>query len=305
MVDKRNVDMKNDHVSKDINRRSFLKKTAAAGGGVMVSVALPALSVTKTGKALGAETPKTTIVNPEIPPEPIPDSKISSTLKADVVVIGAGIAGLSAARAASEAGASVVIVEKGTTYQYRSGHYGIIDSKVQKSLGIETDRKAAILESLKQMGYLANQRMWKYWGDNSGAAFDWMLELAPDAEIIPENALTFDANKIILQPRYYPPPPGYDPAEEHSPTYPICIAFQPDQGKIVERVYQRCLAKGCQFLFSMWARQLIRPDNRGRVQGVICQDVKGAYTKILAKKGIILAAGDYANNKDMISYYTP
>lgn len=304
-MDKRRVDKNKYHEEKGIDRRSFLKKTAATGGGVMVSATLPALSMTTAGRALGAEALKTPIVNPEIPPEPIPDSKISSTLKADVVIIGAGIAGLSAARAASEAGASVIIVEKATTYQYRSGYYGIIDSKVQKSLGIKIDKQAAILESLKQMGYLADQRMWKYWADSSGAAFDWLLELAPDAVTIQENALTFDSNKIVLQPRSFPPPPSYDPAEEYSPAYPTSICFMPDQGKMVERVYQRCLEKGCQFMFSTWARQLIRPDNDGRVQGVICQDKKGDYIKILAKKGVILAAGDYANNRDMVAYYTP
>ena len=305
MKGKNYVDNTTIHGKKGIGRRSFLKRAAVVGGGAAISTALSGMSGRKPVSAYGSETRDSTPVNPEIPPEPIPDSKISSTLKADVVIIGAGIAGLSAARAASESGASVIVVEKAITYQYRSGEYGIIDSKVQRTFGINIDKQAAILESLKQMGYRADQRMWKYWADNSGAAFDWMLELAPDAEIIPENALTFDANKIILRPHCFPPPQGYDPAEEYSPMYPTCICFLPDQGKMIERVYQRCLVKGCQFLFSMWARQLIRPGNEGRVQGVICQDVKGDYTKILAKKGIILAAGDYANNKDMISYYTP
>ena len=74
---------------------------------------------------------------------------------------------------------------------------------------------------------------------------------------------------------------------------------------MIDRVYKRCQEKGCKFLFSTCARQLIRHSNTGRVQGVICQDINGDYTKILAKKGAVLATGDYGSNKEMIAYYTP
>jgi fumarate reductase flavoprotein subunit len=155
------------------------------------------------------------------------------------------------------------------------------------------------------MGYRADQRIWKYWADHSGVAFDWLMELAPEADVIPENALSYDESKITVQPLHFPEPPGYNPAEEFSPSFPTVMCFIPDQGKILARVYQRCLDKGCKFLFSTWGRQLIRPDNKGRVLGVICQDAKEAYTKILARKGVILTTGDYGSNRQMVSYYTP
>jgi len=307
-----------------IDRRSFLKKTVAAGGATVLSATLTGLSLSDAAEMQAPPmisdsiqgppessddstqaSSGTVMSNPETPPSPIPDSDISSTIEADVVIVGAGVAGLSAARAASEAGASVIVVEKAKTYQYRSGQYGVIDSKVQKSFGIKIDKNAAILESMKQMGYRADQRMWKYWADNSGAAFDWMLELAPEADAIPDSAVTYDESKITVQPLHFPEPAGYNPAEEFSPSYPSVVCFIPDQGKILDRVYTRCLDKGCNFIFSTWARQLIRPDNQGRVKGVVCQDAKGVYTKIIARKGVVLAAGDYGSNKEMIAYYTP
>jgi len=289
----------------DIDRRSFLKKTATIGGTTVISATIPGLSSLTSGQALSAATTAESSTNPEIPPAPISDNSISNTIEADVVIVGAGLAGLSAARAASEAGASVIVVEKATTYQYRSGQFGVIDSKIQKQLGVKIDKNAAILESIKQMGYRADQRMWKYWADNSGAAFDWLMELAPEADVIPENALSYDQNKITVQPLHFPEPPGYNPAEEFSPSFPTVMCFIPDQGKILARVYQRCLDKGCKFLFSTWGRQLIRPENTGRVMGVICQDVNEAYIKILAKKGVILTTGDYGSNRQMVAYYTP
>jgi fumarate reductase flavoprotein subunit len=289
----------------NLDRRGFIKRTATIGGTTIISAAIPGLSPLAPEQASGATSAAEISANPEIPPAPIPDSKISNALEADVVVVGAGLAGLSAARAASEAGASVIVVEKATTYQYRSGQFGIIDSKIQKKLGVKIDKNAAVLESMKQMGYRADQRIWKYWADNSGSAFDWLMELAPEAEVIPENALTYDQSKVTLQPLHFPEPPGYNPAEEFSPSFPTVMCFIPDQGKILACVYQRCLDKGCRFLFSTWGRQLIRPDGKGRIQGVICQDTKDAYIKILAKKGVILTTGDYGSNKQMVGYYTP
>ena len=209
MTDREKKNQPEIKTTTDINRRSFLKRTAAIGGATVISTALPCFSALNHDDTLEA-TPSTggpnvdSRVNPETPPAPIPDSAISSTIEADVVIVGAGIAGLSAARAASEAGASVIVLEKAATYQFRSGQFGIIDSKIQKKLGITIDKNALILESMKQMGYRADQRLWKYWADNSGPDFDWMLELAPDAEVIPENALSYDESKITMQPLHFP-----------------------------------------------------------------------------------------------------
>lgn len=299
---------KNDNIENEakaqrgLTRRDFLRGGAIAALGIASGGLLAGCAK----KAATSQSSAQSSADDWLGEEPsITDAEIKRTVKADVVIIGAGVAGLSAARAASEAGASVVVVEKANTYQYRSGQYGTIDNKIQKALGVKIDKNAAILENMKQMGYRADQRMWKYWADHSGEAFDWLLELAPDVEVIPHSALTYDETKITIQPTHFPMPPGYNPAEEYSPAYPTVLTFIPDQGKILERVYKRCLDKGCKFLFATWARKLIRPNNRGRVEGVICQDKSGAYLKILAKKGVILATGDWGNNKKMVAHFTP
>ena len=46
------------------------------------------------------------------PPAPIPDSEIAREYSADVIVVGLGHAGTPAVRAAAEAGASVIAIEK-------------------------------------------------------------------------------------------------------------------------------------------------------------------------------------------------
>jgi alkyl hydroperoxide reductase subunit AhpF len=58
----------------------------------------------------------------EFPPPPIPAKAIRETLTADVVVVGAGIAGLTVALSAAESGARTILIEKGPTYNVRGLH---------------------------------------------------------------------------------------------------------------------------------------------------------------------------------------
>lgn len=291
-----------ENEKKGLSRRDFVKGSALVALGVATSGLLAGCSEKADTAKASADTSSSDWLGKA--PD-ITDSKIKQTLKADVVIVGAGVSGLHAARAASEAGASVIIIEKADKYQVRSGQYGIINSKIQKSLGVKVDINAAINENMKQMGYRADHRIWKYWADHSGAAFDWLLELAPDYHVLPEDALSLVDNKINISMQHFPAPKGYNPAEEYNPSYPTVMAFLPSQKKIMERVYQRCLKQGCKFMFKTWARELIRTNNKGRVEGVICQDINGNYLKILSKKAVILATGDYGNNKDMMKYFVP
>lgn len=238
-------------------------------------------------------------------PDPIDDSQISEEVNADVVIVGCGVAGLCAARSAAEEGVSVVVIEKGTSYNYRSGQYGIIGASFQNDLGIETDGNAVVGNLMKEMGYRPDQRLWNQWKENVGAVFDWFVEPAGDnLDIIDRTATEYDSSKITLCGLHYPAPEAFDPAEEYSPTYPEATwAFIPDQGGILELNYQKALENGAEFYFSTWARQLIRPDNEGRVQGVIGQDIDGNYIKFTANKGAIMAAGDYGSNEEMVKYY--
>ena len=47
-----------------------------------------------------------------VPPAPIPDEEINKRLDADVVIIGAGIAGVSCALRAAQANMRVIVLEK-------------------------------------------------------------------------------------------------------------------------------------------------------------------------------------------------
>jgi NADPH-dependent 2,4-dienoyl-CoA reductase/sulfur reductase-like enzyme len=76
----------------------------------------------------------------ETPPDPIRIDEIKENINAEVVVVGAGIAGLSAALSAAEAGAKTILLEKTATVQARGHDNAFIGSRLQEKLGIEIDK---------------------------------------------------------------------------------------------------------------------------------------------------------------------
>ena len=299
-----------------ISRRSFLEKAVigtvgVAGAGIIGGCAPKVAEVTPTAEAAAGEA--ATVVSADctpsflIAPDPIADSEISATVTADVVIVGCGVSGLAAARAAAEQGASVAVIEKATTYQFRSGQYGVNGGEFYTAHNMTFDANGAIGALMKEMGYRPDQRVWNLWRDYSGEAFDWLLKPATEKDVVDYIdcfATEFDTSRITICSLHYPYPEQYHSAGEFSPIYPeATVAFLPDQGAILEMSYQICVDKGVDFHFSTWAKQLIRPNQEGRVEGVIAQDIDGKYIKFTANKSVILAGGDYGSNPEMVSYY--
>lgn len=87
-----------------------------------------------TGQAAVGATAVNTAVSDDAwlgePPE-ITVNMVDETIEADVLVIGCGVAGVAAVRAAAEKGASVVAIEKASGPQCRSGEYAVINGGVQ------------------------------------------------------------------------------------------------------------------------------------------------------------------------------
>lgn len=300
-----------------LNRRTFLKKAAIGTAGVASAGLLGACAPEVAPPAATAEPAAPGAVVPAsgegcvpsflTPPVVIPDSEIAETVTADVVIVGCGLAGLCAARSAAEAGATVAVIEKAQTFQYRSGQIGTFNSKVHQEHGMDFDATAAVGDLMKEMGYRPDQRVWNLWRDYSGEAFDWYCKPATDAgllDYIDCFATTYDESRITLVSLHYPYPEEYDVRNEFSPVYPeATLSFMPDQGAILKMTYDIAVEKGVDFHFSTWAKQLVRPNNEGRVLGVVAEDIDGKKIKFLANKGVIMAAGDYGSDPEMVKYY--
>ena len=102
----------------------------------------------------------------ELPPSPIEVKGIKEKVTTDVVVIGAGIAGLTAAASAAEAGAKTILLEKGPHFHHRGLHNTALASRLQKKAGIKIDRDQVIYTIMEWSAYRANQKVVKVWADN-------------------------------------------------------------------------------------------------------------------------------------------
>ena len=159
-----------------ISRRSFVAGAAAAGVLAGTSIA-----VADETTAADVEAPAF-LTKPEVPADVVDEQDC------DVLVIGMGLAGTAAFKAAAETGVKTIALEKQPedTYSviYMAGDFGVVGSQIQKDLGIEWAPKEVIMHEMqKECASRIDPWMLSYWYDHSGADFDWFVE-GSDFEVL-------------------------------------------------------------------------------------------------------------------------
>jgi flavocytochrome c len=114
---------------------------------------------------------------------------------ADVIVVGAGIAGLSAALEASAAGASVVVLEAasvGGGHAVKAGGFAMTDTALQRRKGIHDSPELAFGDMLR-WGEDANSYWAQRYSQESGSeVYDWLTNFGVEFVMIlptPENSV--------------------------------------------------------------------------------------------------------------------
>jgi fumarate reductase flavoprotein subunit len=221
----------------------------------------------------------------EVSPAPIPVKYINETVAGDVVIVGAGIAGLTAALSAAQAGARTIVLEKGPTYNVRGLHNAAIASKLQKKAGIKIDRDRIISTIMEFGDYRGDQRLVRLWADNCDKAMDWLLDMAEKAKI-----------EVILDPITKP---------SYFPNYPTIHVFMPKrQETLAEMLKSNAQRLGVDFRFETPTLRLLR-EGKGRVTGVIGKTKEGDYTKFNVSRAVVLCSGDYGSDRQMVDMYCP
>ena len=230
-----------------------------------------------------------------IPPEPIPEERIAQTYEADVVMVGAGHSGVAAARACAEAGLSVRVIETMVEKNYWA--YGIdfghINSDFLRSKGVPPVDEIEFFNDWQlRSGNRSNPRLVLQFVRNCGSCFDWFLEaLSPE-------------QRDNVQIRYWPAPKRYSSnicgikTWIGTATFPEALWHGKGITDAVVANIQRAKEHGAQFHFSTVAEQLEK--QAGRVTAVIAKERHGSYLRYRARKGVVLAAGDFARNEDMM-----
>ncbi len=285
----------------NISRRAFLKGSLAG----VLSVAATSVVGSRAfaeAPAANADDPAPEKASWRTPPEMIPDSEIKEVYIRDVVIVGAGNAGMVAGTAAAQSGASVMIVEKMSTIGSTRYHIGTVGSKYQKAAGIEIDKNEIVEEICKYASHNCDQKLVRLWADESGATIDWLGGMME--ELGYEMVMETDCGN-----------------EDHGcyKIFPTCHNLQsltPDDniiGYMEDASYLPGIADnlvgylqkaGGTIMFNTPMEQLITNDD-GRVIGVVCKDRDGDYIKIYGTKAVMLCTGGYAFNEEMMTDMNP
>ncbi|WP_151526491.1 FAD-dependent oxidoreductase [Serinicoccus kebangsaanensis] len=194
----------------------------------------------------------------------------------DVVVIGAGAAGLACSVAAAEAGASVLLLERGQalggTTVYSVGSMTAAGTSLQRRAGIEDDTEQLI------------EDMWDYPDAGlSGDAPDlrrlYAEESGPTLEWLVRHGVQFTLPNIE---------PPHRVARMHN--------VVPSSRSYITRLAEAARAAGVHVALATEVRELVLED--GTVSGAVVAGPEGEST-VLARRGVVLATGDFSGNSVM------
>ena len=193
----------------------------------------------------------------------------AETLTTDIVVVGAGAAGLSAAVNSADHGAKVVVLEKmpfpGGASAVCGGQYAIQGSDLQKAKGVKYDPPQALVYDLIGNGHLHNDlTTLKVLAEESPAAANWAIK-------------RFDL-KFIDQPLQYRAEFQFDRS----------LYLVGGCGPMFQSVLKASKEKGVKILTNTKVEELIVED--GEVVGVRAKAKDGSDVTVKAK-AVLLATG--------------
>ncbi len=278
-----------------ISRRTFLSRAALASGAAGL-VGLSGCKPESPGQetfndelTYGSSTDEGALLSFLPKPKKIQKTEIHQTRTYDVVVVGAGASGIPAALSAIENGVTVAVLQKENIAISQGNSGAGIDLSQSEQAGVE----ALVARLMEDNTHRCNPLLLRQWAYHSGEAVTWLIDRAKQA-----GAKVIDQGNLqqvhILEVNGYKL--GYHTAFFGPKPY--------TNGDGMRTLADYTEKAGAKFFYSTPAVQLVQDDS-GEVTGVIGKSGDGTYTKFNAGKGVILATGDYQNNKAMCDYFIP
>lgn len=201
----------------------------------------------------------------------------------DVIIVGAGTAGLPAAIHAAQRGAEVLVVEVsdriGGTLHYSSGSMSAAGTSLQRSKKIDDSPEKHFNEGLRINHGTGNHAMMRLWQDHAAAAYEWLISIGMK---YPENQPVAVA--------------GHEPYD----TPRICTPTNAGIGYIdaLQPAFEAEVAKGNIHLLLKTEMIDVLIDPAKGVQGVQVKTADGKSENIHGRN-VVLASGGYAYNESL------
>jgi urocanate reductase len=258
-----------------LSRRSFLSKGAAAGVG---AAALTGVTATEA------------------------NAQIKWDHTADVVIIGAGVAGLPAAITARDLGASVIIVDE----NYDIGGRGMLSggrlhlgggNAIQQKHGIKDTADQVYADWVRfdaNVSRYSDRDLVRVFADENVATYNFLVENGVefiDRMIGPEQASTVPRTFVTV--------------EWHVPSEIVAPRRNRNGSGLVRRLEISARKKGAQIFLRHKMTKIIREQaNGGRAIGIAAMNGSN-LVHIKANKGVIIATGGHTGNVNFRRIFDP
>ena len=205
----------------------------------------------------------------------------------DLLIVGAGNAGIPAAIEAADLGARVLLIDKnpmiGGMLHISGGHVSGANTKMQIAKGIEDSPSHHYRDAIRMGRYRNDSELLKIAVDNAAAMIDWLTEIG--VEFTSESPFLEDDHEHYSAPRTYV-----------GPAYARSIL-----GPFVRELNKRVERGSVSVALGTNVKQLLKAD--GRVIGVGAErEGKGIDYRA---KAVLLATGGYGANQAMKQKHNP
>lgn len=262
----------------EFTRRSFLKSALVAGAAVAGTAGLAGCAPIKGGSSKADDVAENLASTGEaLQAQNINGVEYDADESFDVIVVGAGTAGLVAALRANENGLKTVLLEKnsktGGTSGCTEGMFAV-GSDMQKEIGFNATPNDFIEQIQEYCHFTNNERVVKRFVDTSKDGLNWMLE----------QGVEFDG---ILK------------LSSDNMTWHIYKGYG---AQATETLTNKAIADGVDVRCEMPGKELVVDDD-GAVAGVVAVAPDGTRT-LLRSRAVVLATGGIANSPEMMNKYT-
>ena len=208
---------------------------------------------------------------------------IYSDCETDIVIVGAGGAGLTAATEAADKGANVIVLEKagivGGNTNSSTGGLNASETSVQKRLNIKDSNEQFFKDTMKGGHYKNDERLVREMVEKSAKIVDWLQSDIVGANLSDVGIMGGSTNKRTHRP----------------------VGGQAIGTHLVPKLYDAAKNAGAEIRVNSTVTDVL--EENGRAVGVKVKNEAGEY-KIKAQ-AVIIATGGFGANPQMIEKYRP